>query len=324
MPDFGLRKRSKRVFLVCSAVGVVVLGGAIAVASGAYPTSGVTVYTGCLSSGTIVKVAPNPTKPLHACSPSQPIVHLSGGTITSITPLPGGGLAGGGSNGAVKLGLAAAYQLPQGCTVGQIAKSNGSGTWTCGDAMTPRVFSSSGTYTVPAGVKWVEVLVWGAGGGGGGPLVPGTTGGSSGGGGGSGAGLLSVSSCGTVAVTVGAGGAGGSGGGVFGQDGGSSSAACNGGSIGATGGSGDQGQGGTGGGPALGGGLPISGLYGGEGGAGNSVSGARGGGSEGGSGGTSASDGLPGGISGGGGGAGPAGLKGGNGGNGLVLIIPSA
>src|SRR4051812_19714923 len=123
MRNFGLRKRSRRFLLAGLAVGVVVLGGAIAIASGAYPTSGVTAYTGCLSSGKIINVAASPTKPLHPCLTGQPIVHLSGGTITSITPTPGAGLSGGGSNGAVSLGLAAAYRLPQGCTVGQIAKS---------------------------------------------------------------------------------------------------------------------------------------------------------------------------------------------------------
>jgi len=322
-----LRKRSKRFLLLCSAVGVVVLGGAITVASGAYPISGVTVYTGCLSNGTIVKVAPNPTKPLRTCATGQPIVHLSGGTITSITPLPGGGLTGGGSNGAVKLGLAAAYQLPQGCTVGQIAKSNAAGTWTCGDAMTPQVFTSSGTYTVPAGVKWVEVEAWGAGGGGGGPYGPGQTGGGGGGGGGIGGGLLAVSSCSSLTVTVGAGGAGGNSG-ASGQAGGPSSAACNGSSVNATGGSGaPPGDAGAGGGASWTGlALPISDLYGGDGSGGASqTSGGRGGGTGGGAGGNSnpGSDGLPGSISGGGGGAGPLGATGGNGGDGLVLIIPS-
>lgn len=49
----------------------------------------------------------------------------AGGDITDVTA--GTGLTGGGSSGAVSLGLASGYQLPQSCGNGQVAKANGSG-----------------------------------------------------------------------------------------------------------------------------------------------------------------------------------------------------
>ena len=51
------------------------------------------------------------------------------GDITAVTP--GTGLSGGGTEGDVTLSIAAAFQLPQSCANGQVAKSNGSGGWTC-------------------------------------------------------------------------------------------------------------------------------------------------------------------------------------------------
>lgn len=52
-----------------------------------------------------------------------------GGDITSVTA--GTGLTGGGLTGDVTLSVPANYQLPQSCTNGQVAKSNGAGVWTC-------------------------------------------------------------------------------------------------------------------------------------------------------------------------------------------------
>ena len=54
-----------------------------------------------------------------------------GGTVTSV--LAGTGLQGSPNpiTGAGSLNLASSYQLPQGCTNGQIPKNNGSGSWTC-------------------------------------------------------------------------------------------------------------------------------------------------------------------------------------------------
>lgn len=72
MRYFRKRMRSRRFVLVSAAVGVVVLGGAVAVASGAYPTSGVQVYTGCLTTqGNIGNVAASATTPLHSCGTNQ-------------------------------------------------------------------------------------------------------------------------------------------------------------------------------------------------------------------------------------------------------------
>ena len=53
----------------------------------------------------------------------------SGGTVTSVGSWTG--LTGGPITAAGSLSIAAGYQLPQGCTNGQVAKSNGSNAWTC-------------------------------------------------------------------------------------------------------------------------------------------------------------------------------------------------
>ncbi|MFO1313634.1 MAG: tail fiber domain-containing protein [Burkholderiales bacterium] len=53
----------------------------------------------------------------------------SGGTVTSVGS--GTGLSGGPITASGTLSIAAGYQLPQGCTNGQVAKSNGAGGWTC-------------------------------------------------------------------------------------------------------------------------------------------------------------------------------------------------
>ena len=53
----------------------------------------------------------------------------SGGTVTSVGS--GGGLTGGPITASGTLSIATGYQLPQGCTNGQVAKNNGSGAWSC-------------------------------------------------------------------------------------------------------------------------------------------------------------------------------------------------
>jgi hypothetical protein len=64
----------------------------------------VTSYTGCLTaSGTITKFQAGNT-PRSACTGSEELVHISGGDITSVLP-KGGGLLGGGTNGALELRL---------------------------------------------------------------------------------------------------------------------------------------------------------------------------------------------------------------------------
>jgi len=129
-----------------------------------------------------------------------------------------------------------------------------------------QVFTSTGTFTVPAGVSAVKVTVIGGGGGGGGtPSSSGT--GHTGGGGGGGVSIGYVTGLtpnGTVSITVGAGGAGGTGN-TTGATGGTSSfgAYCSatGGAGGAGAGSGGYGGGGAGG-TGSGGSINISGFPG--------------------------------------------------------------
>jgi hypothetical protein len=64
----------------------------------------------------------------------------AGGSVTSVAS--GTGLAGGPITTTGTLSVATSYQLPQGCGNGQVAKSNGSGAWTCASDA-----SSGGTVT---------------------------------------------------------------------------------------------------------------------------------------------------------------------------------
>lgn len=251
------------------------------------------------------------------------------GTITGVTA--GRGLTGGGTSGQVTVGLRPSYTLPQGCGAGQVA-TYASGAWNC--AALPnsggQVFTASGTYTVPSGVSWLEVQVWGAGGSGGGTR---------GGGGGGGAvvsGLLPISSSctGGVTVTVGVGGGGSYSGAGTGSPGGDSSVACgsaaaiqaNGGAAGVAGGGGTGGAGGSG--SASGAAVLLLDEPGAAGGnasgePGANLTGGNGGNNGGGSGG-GAGSGVNGGFGGIGGGGGGGVGDGGPGGYGLVVITPLA
>jgi len=105
MRDFRKRMRSRRFLVVSAVVGVVALAGTASVAYAVYPTDSVTVMTGCLttsgtSAGNIGSVAVGLT-PAKPCGSNQKLIHISGGTITSVTA--GTGLTGGGSDGAVTL-----------------------------------------------------------------------------------------------------------------------------------------------------------------------------------------------------------------------------
>jgi hypothetical protein len=125
------RARSTRFIVACLAAGVVVLGGAAAIAVAAYPQDSVTVYTGCLntSSGNIDNFAVG-SAPAKSCNKPEILIHISGGTITQVSA--GTGLTGGGNNGYVTVGLDPKYQLPQsGCSSGQFVASDGAGGWSC-------------------------------------------------------------------------------------------------------------------------------------------------------------------------------------------------
>jgi hypothetical protein len=103
-------------------------------ARAAYPTDTVTVYTGCLNTGGLItSLAASPTTPLKPCGSTQTLVHVSGGTVTSVTA--GAGLTGGGSDGAVTLSLGSGYTLPQSCSAGNVPGWTGSA-WTCYQAGT--------------------------------------------------------------------------------------------------------------------------------------------------------------------------------------------
>jgi hypothetical protein len=106
-------------------------------ARAAYPTDTVTVYTGCLNTGgtggQLLSLAASPTTPAKPCSSMQTLVHLSGGTVTSVSA--GTGLSGDGSDGAVTLSLGTGYTLPQSCSAGNVPGWIGSA-WTCYQAGT--------------------------------------------------------------------------------------------------------------------------------------------------------------------------------------------
>lgn len=188
-----------------------------------------------------------------------------------------------------------------------------------------QVFTSSGTFSVPAGVTDVVVEVWGGGGGGAGPNTSSVM--ANGGGGAGGYAMKRVTGLipgGTVAVTVGAGGTAQSGVNVAGNNGGSSSfgAHCS-----ATGGVGGiagtwpnqdaPGGAGSGGDINLSGGVGTSDFNSSKGGIGGSAP--RGG--QGGWGGWGSASGGSGGLpGGGGGGADNAGSSGGAGGGGMVYV----
>jgi hypothetical protein len=84
-----------------------------------------------------------------------------GGTITGVTA--GIGLTGGGTSGTVSVGVSGSYQLPQNCGNGQVAKSNGSNSWSCQDdsvgAMGDAYVASNGaTQELPNDFSYVDLV----------------------------------------------------------------------------------------------------------------------------------------------------------------------
>ena len=130
-----MRKRGVLVLAGAAVALVVVAGSAIA----GHMTSGVKSYTGCLTpgDGVIIKVKEGDA-PSSACAGGQVQVHFSGGDITAISAQAGGGLTGGGENGAVSL------SIRRDCANGQVVKWNGSA-WACAD-------DSNSTYSAGTGL----------------------------------------------------------------------------------------------------------------------------------------------------------------------------
>jgi hypothetical protein len=118
---------TRRGLLVLVSAAALLVAGAGIGAWATYPST-VDVYAGCLTTsgtgaGQISKVALG-SSPLKPCSSTQRVVNLSGGTITSVSA--GSGLTGGGSNGAVTIGLESGYALPQTCADGEVVgQTNG-------------------------------------------------------------------------------------------------------------------------------------------------------------------------------------------------------
>ena len=82
-------------------------------------------FTGCLrtKAGTLAQLKRGDA-PLSRCGKGKVVVHLSGGDLTTLTAAAGGGLVGGGTNGAVSL------SLRRDCQQGQIVKWK-DGAWGC-------------------------------------------------------------------------------------------------------------------------------------------------------------------------------------------------
>src|SRR5436190_11580816 len=136
MLEFELPRKRLLLAATVALVALAALGGtALAVDL----SGSVKSYTGCLvtkgSTLTLIKEGESPQKP---CPSGSTEAHFSGGDITEVNVQEGGGLTGGGTNGAVSL------SLRRDCGTGEIVKWNGSA-WICGA-------DDNSTYTAGAGL----------------------------------------------------------------------------------------------------------------------------------------------------------------------------
>jgi hypothetical protein len=110
-------------------MAAVAVGLLVGSAAAGHLATDVKSYAGCVAKdGAIIKVKEG-SAPSLPCGGGQTLVHFSGGDITSINV--GAGLTGGGINGAISIGLDAAFVLPQDCDAGEIVEATSTG-WGCG------------------------------------------------------------------------------------------------------------------------------------------------------------------------------------------------
>jgi hypothetical protein len=107
------------------AVAALCLAAISGTALAGHQTSGVKSYTGCLvgGDGVMIKIKEGDS-PRSPCTGGQVEAHFSGGDITSVAGQLGGGLSGGGTNGAATL------SIRRDCANGEVVKWNGSA-WAC-------------------------------------------------------------------------------------------------------------------------------------------------------------------------------------------------
>jgi hypothetical protein len=131
----------RKLTAIALSIGVFTMLAGPAVAG--HLAEGVKSYTGCLVSkdGVIIKIKEGEA-PSAPCANNMVQVHFSGGDITSIAVT--GALTGGGTDGAVTIGLKPEFTLPTGCDAGEIAEWNGTA-WACGN-------DADTTYTAGTGL----------------------------------------------------------------------------------------------------------------------------------------------------------------------------
>jgi hypothetical protein len=135
---FQLRLQ-QRPTLITAAVGLTALLCMTGTALAVQMADAVKSYTGCLSTngGTMNSIREGDT-PMKPCPSGSTVAHFSGGDITEVTAQTGGGLTGGGTNGAVSL------SLRRDCASGQVVKWDGTA-WNC-------AADDNSTYTAGTGL----------------------------------------------------------------------------------------------------------------------------------------------------------------------------